>query len=120
MKTLGQQATEAELQEMVNEVDFDGNGTIEFTEFLLMMARKMNSNDGEDELKEAFKVFDKDGDGFININELKIVLKSIGEKLSDEEVNGLMKEADLTGNGKISYEGIPYKFLEIFFAIQML
>lgn len=46
---------ETELRDMVNEVDQDGNGTIEFNEFLQMMSKKMKGADGEDELKEAFK-----------------------------------------------------------------
>lgn len=47
--------TENELRNMVNEVDMNGNGTIEFNEFLLMMSNKMKQADGEDELKEAFR-----------------------------------------------------------------
>lgn len=47
--------TENELRNMVNEVDINGNGTIEFNEFLLMMSKKMKVAEGEDELKEAFR-----------------------------------------------------------------
>jgi calmodulin len=71
-----------------------------------MMVRKMSHNDNEDELKEAFRVFDKDGDGFISYPELKIVLKILGEKLTDEEINSMVKEADLNNDGRISYDGI--------------
>merc|ERR1712187_691513 len=56
--------TAAELQDMINEVDADGNGTIDFPEFLSLMARKMKDTDTEEELIEAFK--DVDGDGQIN------------------------------------------------------
>ncbi|RZF47869.1 hypothetical protein LSTR_LSTR010086 [Laodelphax striatellus] len=49
------QVAETELRDMVNEVDQDGNGTIEFNEFLQMMSNKMKGADGEDELREAFK-----------------------------------------------------------------
>lgn len=48
--------SETELRDMVNEVDQDGNGTIEFNEFLQMMSKKMKGADGEDELKEAFRL----------------------------------------------------------------
>uniref|UniRef100_A0A8D2DRV0 EF-hand domain-containing protein n=1 Tax=Sciurus vulgaris TaxID=55149 RepID=A0A8D2DRV0_SCIVU len=60
MRSLGQNPTEAELQDMINEVDADGNGTIDFPEFLTMMARKMKDTDSEEEIREAFRVFDKD------------------------------------------------------------
>ncbi|KAG5574173.1 hypothetical protein H5410_063939 [Solanum commersonii] len=66
MRSLGQNPTEAELQHMINEVDADGNRTIDFPEFLNLMARKMKDTDSEEELKEAFRVFDKDQNGFIS------------------------------------------------------
>jgi calmodulin len=78
MRSLGQNPTEAELQDMINEVDADGNGTIDFPEFLTMMARKMRDTDSEEEIKEAFKVFDKDGNGFISAAELRHVMTSLG------------------------------------------
>lgn len=58
MRSLGQNPTEAELQDMINEVDVDGNGTIDFPEFLSLMARKMRDTDTEEELIDAFRVFD--------------------------------------------------------------
>ena len=73
MRSLGQNPTEAELQDMVNEIDADGDGTIDCPECLTMMARKMKDTDSEEEIKEAFKVFDKDGNGFISAAELRHV-----------------------------------------------
>merc|ERR1712151_140585 len=84
MRSLGQNPTEAELQDMVNEVDADGNGTLDFPEFLSLQARKMKDTDTEEELIEAFKVFDRDGSGFINADELRHVMTNLGEKLTDD------------------------------------
>ena len=51
--------------------NISGNGTIDFPEFLTMMARKMKDTDSEEEIREAFRVFDKDGNGFISAAELR-------------------------------------------------
>lgn len=104
MKSLGQVPSETELQDMINEVDVDGNGNIDFKEFLGLMARKMRDTDTEEELIEAFKVFDRDGNGLVSSMELKHVMLSLGEKITDEEVDEMIKEADIDGDGFINYE----------------
>jgi len=83
-----------------------GNGTIDFPEFLTMMARKMKDTDSEEEIREAFRVFDKDGNGFISAAELRHVMTNLGEKLTDEEVDEMIREADIDGDGQVNYEGL--------------
>ena len=89
---------------MINEVDAECNGTIDFPEFLNLMARKMKDTDSEEELHEAFKVFDKDGNGTISAAELRHVMTNLGEKLTDEEVDEMIREADVDGDGEVNYE----------------
>lgn len=73
-------------------------------EFLTMMARKMKDTDSEEEIREAFKVFDRDNNGFISAAELRHVMTSIGEKLTDDEVDEMIREADQDGDGRIDCE----------------
>jgi len=103
MESLGQRPTDEDVKGMVQEVDVDGNGTIEFNEFLQMMSKKMKEADSEEELREAFRVFDKNQDGFISSAELRHVMTNLGEKLSDEEVDDMIKEADIDGDGMVNY-----------------
>jgi calmodulin len=102
MRSLGQNPTEAELQDVINEVDADGNGTIDFPEFLSLMLRKMKEQDYVEELIEAFKVFDRDGNGHISAGEMRHVMTT-SEKLTDE-VDEMITEAFFCGNGLINYE----------------
>ena len=105
MRSLGQNPTESELTDMINEIDIDHSGTIDFEEFKTMMIAKDENRSPEDDLKEAFKVFDKDNNGFISAKELKEVMTSLGENLTDEELSEMIKEADIDGDGEVNYDG---------------
>lgn len=82
------------------------SGTINFDEFAMMMSRRMSSVESEEvELLEAFKVFDKDGDGYIGAAELRDIMLTLGERLTDAEADELVREADRDGDGRINYAG---------------
>eukprot|EP00092_Neocalanus_flemingeri_P072744 GFUD01089609.1.p1 GENE.GFUD01089609.1~~GFUD01089609.1.p1 ORF type:complete len:113 (+),score=39.08 GFUD01089609.1:133-471(+) len=61
MNSLGQKPTPAELETMIKEIDTDGNGEIDFDEFLTMMAKKLQESDLEEDIREAFRVFNCTG-----------------------------------------------------------
>ncbi len=69
-----------------------------------MMANKTKDENSEEEIREAFRVFDKDGNGFISPAELRHVLMHIGEKLTDDEIDEMIMEVDIDGDGYINYE----------------
>ncbi|KAA3471181.1 calmodulin-like protein 8 isoform X1 [Gossypium australe] len=89
---------------VINEADdIERKGKIDFEDFVNIMARKMQEN-VVDELKEAFKVFDRDQDGFISANELRQVMMNMGERLTMEEAEQMIRAADLDGDGVVSFD----------------
>ncbi len=82
-----------------------GNGKIDFDEFLAMMGRRTAPEDGEEEMKQAFRVLDADGNGYITPRELHRVMRNLGENLTEDEISEMVKQADLDGDGRINYEG---------------
>ncbi|KAL3874516.1 hypothetical protein ACJMK2_037522 [Sinanodonta woodiana] len=103
LKSLGQDPTEAEIREMIKEVDEDGSGSIEFPEFLQLMASRMSEQDSEEEIAKAFQEFDSQGRGYITTEELREIMTNLGEKLSHAEVNEMIREADPQNTGRIDY-----------------
>ena len=94
-----------ELSDMINEVDQDGNGTVEFAEFVILMTNKVREMTKEDEIYEAFLVLDKEKDDFISEKELKYFMRKVAHvKLSSEEAKAMIEFADTDGDGLITYE----------------
>uniref|UniRef100_A0A1I8I2M8 Calmodulin n=1 Tax=Macrostomum lignano TaxID=282301 RepID=A0A1I8I2M8_9PLAT len=125
MRSLGQTPSPSELQEMVRQVDINGNGSIDFEEFVAMMSDRYQLESElvkhERHLRKAFvsinlvfnllalKVFDKDGNGLIDSSELKRVMASLGEELSDQEIDEMIREADRNGDGFVDYGGGSFR-----------
>lgn len=103
MRSIGQNPTEDEIQDLIMESDLNGDGTIDFKEFLAMMKRKSAETDQTEDLKEAFRIFDKNKNGFIEVKELKNVTTMLGQKLTDDEFEEFWKEADVNHDGKLDY-----------------
>ena len=109
MRSLGQDPTDDELRDMIQEVDDDGNGTIDFGEFVKMMQKKEQDLTKEEELQRAFAMFDKDGNGLISAAELKEVMHKLGERLTDEEIRDMIQEADIDGDGEVNFQGNTFE-----------
>jgi troponin C len=111
LRMLGQNPSEQELQEMVDEVDEDGSGTIDFDEFTQMMSKQLAAEAleqiperPEKELAEAFRIFDKNCDGYLDFDEIKAVLDTVGEKFEEWEIKTFIAEGDKNDDGKMDYE----------------
>jgi len=102
MRSLGKNPTEAEVQDELDIMDADGDGVVDFPEYLkfIMMAWKTT----QEGYKKAFKMFDKDGNGHISAEDLKQVMASFGEIATDTVVDGMIRKNDVDGDGQISYD----------------
>ncbi|KAL0926197.1 hypothetical protein M5K25_002407 [Dendrobium thyrsiflorum] len=104
MKSIGRSSPNIEFTDIINHIDFDFRGNFDLRELFNQTTEIVEEINKEDELKEVFKVFDRDQKGFISATELKNVLISLGEKLTDEEAEQMIKEADFDGDGKVNYD----------------
>ncbi|XP_045186056.1 uncharacterized protein LOC123544056 isoform X2 [Mercenaria mercenaria] len=101
MRSLGKNPTDEELERMMTEVDVDGNGELDFDEFCDLMSRNKKDVTSHKAIEEAFKVFDKEGKGSIPREYFRHIMTTMGERLTDEEVDEMLDEADADGDGEI-------------------
>jgi len=78
---------------------------VDFLEFLQLMARKFVEHDLQADVRQAFRMFDRDGSGTVSARELRRIMTVFGEQLAEDEVDEMMRDADLDGDGEINYEG---------------
>lgn len=103
IRALGMNVSADELKQMVGDVDKDGNGTIEFPEFLSMMTAKMSSEATEEEIAKCFKLFDHDATGMITLKNLLHARTILGmDDVSTAQLENMIKQADRSGRDAIS------------------
>ncbi|KAK3583371.1 hypothetical protein CHS0354_038992 [Potamilus streckersoni] len=104
LKSIGQRPCESDLKELIQVIDKDGNGAIAFEEFLEMMTcLDCTSAERKEVLREAFRVHDKEGKGLITLTNLRYVIKIIGDKLTDEVVEDIIRRI-VTKDELVNYE----------------
>ena len=89
---------------MIKEVDLNSDDKIELDEFITLMSRNSPDTQTEDEVINAFRVFDKEGNGLIATAELKHIMMTIGDKMTEAEADEMIHEADIDDDGVINYE----------------
>ena len=85
-----------------------GSGLLEFGEFCQLAARFLIEEDEEGmkkELKEAFRIYDKEGNGYISTDTLKEILKELDSKLTNADLDGIIEEVDEDGSGTLDFDG---------------
>lgn len=108
LRSLGQLPTEAELYDLVDDIDEEGDGEIKFAEFEAMMIKRLEALNKDESLQAAFKLFDRDDDGYISQLELRALMFNMGERCTEEEFADMMKEIDTDNDGRISYQEFVY------------
>ncbi|XP_064600753.1 calmodulin-like [Liolophura sinensis] len=98
-----QSPSERELKNLTREQQCPESGMIRYDDYLDLMGRKLKDREKEMEIREAFRVFDKDGNGFVSAAEIKQAMVRLGESVNDEDVDTMIREADEDGDGHISY-----------------
>lgn len=89
----------------------DSNQTLNFPDFLSIMAKKMKDRDSDSELRDAFSVLDEAGTGYIKASELSdMLINLMGEK--EDEVKGMLSEANVSKDGLIHYDDFIKKILK--------
>ena len=107
LRSLGLKPSPEQLETLIQNTDKNSNGLIEFSEFITLVAPDLlpaKSPYTEDQLRQLFRLFDRDGNGFITAAELAHSMAKLGHALTAEELTGMIKEADLDGDGTINFE----------------
>ena len=112
LKSQGFSPTNQELLEMIADVDDNEDDKINFEEFLILMHSRLKKADIENELNEAFSVFDKNDSGIISVREFKRIMKSLGDKIYDEEVDEIIQKVDPKNRGYINYKDLTKLIVE--------
>jgi len=107
LRTLGQTFEESDLEILISEIDADGSGQLEFEEFLALCARFLVEEDAEamqEELREAFRLYDKEGNGYIKTTDLREILRALDDKLTEDELDEMIAEIDTDGSGTVDFD----------------
>lgn len=112
VRSLGHNPTVLEVTKLRNNADSRGLGTVTWMNFLRVMKdyreqleEDSDNDDGsKEDILQAFKTFDKNGDGYITLEELRWAMTNLGEKLNDAELMEMIQAADVDGDGRLNFE----------------
>lgn len=104
---LGHEQTEETLLEIIREVDADESGELSFDEFCVLASKFLVEEDTEamqQELKEAFRLYDREGNGYITTEVFRDILHELDDQIPDWELDNMIEEIDADGSGTVDYD----------------
>ncbi|KRT85713.1 HLH domain-containing protein [Oryctes borbonicus] len=107
LNTLGQAYNEAELEALLDENDPSGSGLLNFDSFCKVACHFLESEDDEalqKELKEAFRLYDKEGNGYIPTSSLREILAALDDQLTNDQLNEMIAEIDTDSSGTVDFD----------------
>ncbi|XP_066981492.1 troponin C, isotype gamma-like [Macrobrachium rosenbergii] len=107
LRMMGIKISDKNLAEVIAETDEDGSGQLEFEEFVELAAKFLIEEDEEAlkaELKEAFRIYDKESNGFITTEVLREILSELDNRLTPEDLDGIIEEVDEDGSGTLDFD----------------
>ena len=106
MANLGLDSKNAQVSQMVNDLDADGSGSIDFEEFLNMLTAKVTKKETRADVEKVFRLFDEKKTGKIGLRNLREVALEIGEQMTDEELLKMIERADSDGDGLVTSDDL--------------
>lgn len=108
LNTMGQLFDDAELNNLIHKNDPDKSGTVNFDGFFNIASHFLEEDDAEStqqELKEAFRLYDREGNGYITTATLKEILAALDDNLNSRDLDGIIAEIDTDGSGTVDFDG---------------
>jgi calmodulin len=103
LRKLGHNIKPDWLEKMEHTIDSEGTGYVEFEEFCGIVRKKLQDDEDEREMREMFRILDKEKRGEVNTNELRWILKNLGDDLTEADIDDMIADVDTDGSGWVDY-----------------